>query len=132
MSLVVLIFGASGSGKSTLMDLLQQAGRQYSIHIKGTDRPARKYEGVEIQCVSQVSPDEYDYIYQTYGHRYGIQRKQIDEALKTNRHHFVICNDLPTIHAIKRDYGTAVRVIFHYFDAPRSALLMIQKSREIG
>jgi len=132
MSLVVLIFGASGSGKSTLMELLQQAGGQYSIHIKATDRQARKYDGVEIRCVPEVSSNEYDYVYQTYGHRYGIQRKQIDKALKTNRHHFIICNDVPTIRAIKRDYGSPVRVVFHYFDAPRSALLTIQKSREIS
>lgn len=132
MSLVVLIFGASGSGKSTLMELLQQAGGQYSIHIKATDRPARKYDGIEIRCFPEVSPNEYDYIYQTYGHRYGIQRKQIDQALEQNRHHFIICNDVPTIRAIKRDYGSSVRVVFHYFDAPRSALLTIQKSREIS
>lgn len=132
MSLVILVFGASGSGKSTLMELLQQAGGQYSIHIKGTDRAPRKYDGIEILCLPEVSPDKYDYVYQTYGHRYGIQRDQIDIAIKQNRHHFIVCNDVPTIRAIKRDYGPCVRVVFHYFDAPRSALIKIQNAREIS
>ena len=59
------------------MELLQQAGGQYSIHIKGTDRQARKYDGVEIRCISEVSFREYDYVYQTYGHRYGIQESKL-------------------------------------------------------
>src|ERR1017187_776160 len=132
MSLIVLVFGASGTGKSTLLQNLQEAGRQYSIHIKGTDRPPRKYDGVEIKCISEVKPDEYDYIYQTYGFRYGIQRSQVDEALRQNRHHFIICNDVNVIRAIKRDYAQNVRVVFHSFDAPEEALRQIQQSRGIG
>ena len=63
MSMVILLFGASGSGKSTLMEQLMLAGNRYSIHIKGTERPPRKYDGVEIKCVSEVTPEGYDYIY---------------------------------------------------------------------
>lgn len=131
MAYIVIIFGASGSGKSTLMSLLAEAGSQYSIHSKATDRPARKYDDVEIRCVSEVSPREYDYIYQTYGYRYGIQRTQIDAALARNQHHFIICNDIEVIHRIKRDYGDRAKIVFHYFDAPREALLEIQRSRGI-
>jgi ribose 1,5-bisphosphokinase PhnN len=131
MSYVVVVFGASGSGKSTLMSLLAESGSQYSIHAKGTDRPPRKYDDVEIRCVAEVTPREYDYIYQTYGYRYGIQRHQIDAALARDRHHFVICNDVDVIHRIKRDYGDRARVVFHYFDAPREALLDIQRKRGI-
>ena len=132
MAFVVLIYGASGSGKSTLMEQLIHAGRQYSIHIKGTDRAERNYDGIEIKCVAKVSDSEYDYIYETYGYRYGIQRSQIDEAMKANRHHFIICNDISVIRNIKRDYGRIVKVIFHHFDAPRQTLLQIQRSRNIS
>lgn len=130
--MVVLVFGASGSGKSTLMEQLMTAGSQYSVHIKGTDRSPREYDGVEIQCVKEVSPSEYDYIYQTYGYRYGIQRSQIEQAINQKRHHFIICNDISTIRAIKRDYEQCVRVVFHYFDAPYRALRSIQASRNIS
>src|SRR2546423_3516207 len=131
MSYVVIVFGASGSGKSTLMSLLAESGAQYNIHAKGTDRPPRKYDDVEIRCVSQVTPRDYDYIYQTYGYRYGIQKTQIDTALANNQHHFIICNDIDVIHRIRQDYGERARVVFHYFDAPREALLDIQRQRGI-
>lgn len=132
MSYIVMVFGASGSGKTTLMEQLMLGGGQYSIHIKATNRPARQYDDIEIQCVESVSPAEYDYIYSTYGYSYGIQRTQIESAVTHNRHHFIICNDISIIRAVKRDYGARVKVVFHYFDAPRTALLSIQQSRGIS
>jgi len=130
-SFVIVIFGASGSGKTTLMEQLLASGGQYSIHKKATDRPARMYDDVEIECVNDFNSQNYDYVYQTYGHRYGITRKQIDHALKQNQHHFIICNDISTIKSIKRDYSSAAKIVFHYFDAPQEVLLDIQKRREI-
>lgn len=132
MTYIVVVFGASGSGKTLLMEQLLGAGGQYSIHIKGTNRAPRQYDDVEICCVASVAPDQYDYIYETYGHRYGVQRAQIDAALRQNRHHFIICNDISVIRALRRDYGSAVKVIFHYFDAPRAELLKIQRARSIN
>jgi GTPase SAR1 family protein len=87
MSYIVMVFGASGSGKTTLMEQLMLGGGQYSIHIKATNRPARQYDDIEIQCVESVSPAEYDYIYSTYGYSYGIQR--------TTSVRFICC--LPTV-----------------------------------
>ena len=112
---IIIIFGASGSGKSTLLEQLINSGGQYSIHMKGTDRKPRQCDGVEIICDDKFGPEQYDYIYQTYGHRYGIQRSQIDNSINKNHHHFIICNDISTIKSIKRDYGQITKVIFHYF-----------------
>ena len=131
MSYLVILFGASGSGKSTLVELLGVAGAQYSIHMKGSDRPLHDYDGIEIRSVPEVSRDQYEYIYQTYGHRYGIQKAQIEEALTQGSHHFVICNDIEVARDLKRDFPDQSRLVFHYFDAPRSALLAIQKRRNI-
>lgn len=131
-SYTVIIFGASGSGKSTLLSYLLDAGRQYSIHIKGTSRKARQYDGVEIQCKSEILRSEYDYIYQTYGYLYGIQKSQIEKAIALGQHHFIICNDISTIQSLKRDYGQSVRVVFFTFDAPRETLKEIQFSRNIS
>lgn len=132
MPYVLLIFGASGSGKSTLMEELGRVPGRFSIHKKGTDRKPRIYDGVEIEYVPTVAKDRYDYIYETYGYRYGIQRSQIDVALRERRHHFIICNDITVIKDIKTDYGDVVRVLFHHFDAPRQALLELQKLRGIS
>lgn len=132
MPYIVVIFGASGSGKSTLLEYLLRAGKQYAIHMKGTSRAARQYDGVEIQCKNEINRAEYDYIYQTYGCSYGIQKSQIDKAIKQNQHHFIICNDISTIQSLKRDYGKYLKVIFYTFDAPREALKQIQTSRGIS
>jgi len=130
--LIFLIFGASGSGKSTLVAELKNMKPSVTIHTKGTDREDRQYDGNEILCRKDISPDEYNYIYSQYGNRYGIQRKQIDNALRQGNHHIIICNDVDTIDAIKSDYTGLVRVIFLLYDAPREIILAIQKSRRIS
>lgn len=130
-SYVIVIFGASGSGKTTLMRLLQDSEDKYSVHFKTSDRPKRKYDDLELISDQSFNPQDFDYVYQAYGHRYGIQRSQIDESIQNNRHHFIICNDVSTIQALKRDYGKRIKTVFFYFDAPEEALLEIQKSRGI-
>jgi guanylate kinase len=114
------------------MEYLTRTSRDYSIHIKGTDRAKRIYDGIEIKYVDQVTSAEYDYIYETYGYRYGIQRAQIDAAIIARKDHFIICNDIAVIRQVKRDYGSSVKVIFHHFDAPREALKRIQQARNIS
>lgn len=130
-SLVIVIFGPSGSGKSTLMELLMRSGKQYSLHFKGSDRPPRQFDGIEIRCVDRIESTEYDYIYQSYSFHYGIQRSQIDAAIAENHHHFIICNNLEVIRALKHDYPDRVRVVFLDFDAPSEALHAIQEARKI-
>jgi guanylate kinase len=130
-SFIFIVFGASGSGKSTLIEEIEEFEPAVSIHVKGTDRGTRQYDADEILCKSRIGPKEYDYIYSQYGHKYGVQRKQIDKALKNGKHHFIICNDISTIEAIKRDYPGKVRVVFLRFDAPREAILAIQKAKGI-
>lgn len=130
--LIFLIFGASGSGKSTLFHELETMEPWVTIHSKGTDRKRRQYDGKELICKDDITLDEYDYIYRQYGHKYGIQKRQIDAALQQGKHHFIICNDIETIQDIKRDYGEHVRVIFLLFDAPKDTILAIQKTRQIS
>jgi len=112
--------------------MMANAGGQYSVHAKKTDRPSRQYDDYEITCVSDFNPDHYDYVYQTYGHRYGISADQIRNALKKQQHHFIICNDISTIRALKRDFGAVVKVVFHYFDAPITEIRRIQEDRNIS
>lgn len=131
MPSVIVVFGASGSGKSTLMEQLAAAGTQYSIHIKHTSRPRRQYDGIEIRSTEKFIEASFDYVYHTYGYQYGLQRNQIDEALAAGRYHFVICNDIAVIRALRRDYGARVRVMFFSSDAPRAMLEQIQRERGI-
>lgn len=130
MAFVVVLFGASGSGKSTLMSQVVDAGHGFRVHMKQTSRPSRAYDGVEITCVSELSETQGDYVYQTYGHRYRIERAQIEESIARNEHHFVICNDIETIERIREDFDPFVRVVFLHFDAPEAELQKIQQLRE--
>ena len=129
--IIIVIFGASGSGKTTLVEQMASAGNQYSIHKKSTDRPPRKYDDYEIEYDRNFKADKFEYVYQTYGHRYGISLDQINEALGLGHFHFIICNDISTIKALKRDFGTQAKVVFHYFDAPIEHIHEIQRTRQI-
>ena len=131
-SFVIVIFGASGSGKTSLMEMLIDSGGQYAVHEKSSDRPPRQYDDVELRCVTNFDVNDYDYVYETYGFRYGIQRVQIDKALEEKRHHLIICNDISTIKELKRDYVEVAKTIFMFFDAPNDVLLDIQRKRKIS
>ena len=129
---IIIIFGASGTGKTTLIKELDLSGKYYSVHIKETDRQRREYDDHEIKCIENFDPKNYDYVYQTYGHRYGISKNQINDALEKGTRHLIICNDISTIKKIKKDFEIYVKVIFYYFDAPEIELINIQKTRQIG
>lgn len=62
-----------------------------------------------------IPKDEYEYFYSQYGHEYAIDKQQLEDAIKSGYHHFVICNDIPTIEKIKADFKFNVKVIYHYF-----------------
>jgi len=131
--MIYLIFGASGSGKTTLVNALKSHFENVDIHQKATTRELRRYDDDEIISISSGLPKEkYDYIYSLYGYEYGIEKAQIDKSLATNRHHFIICNDIETIEKIKNDYFGKVTVLFLRFDAPEEVLKQIQKTRKIS
>ena len=128
---IVLLFGASGSGKSTLFSELE-AMSAFDIHKKGSTRPERQYDGHEITHVDEnVLRSQYNYIYQRYGHFYGLQKCQFDTAIRDEKIHLAICNDISVIEKIKSDYQKFVTVIYLLYDAPRKVIEDIQREREI-
>lgn len=134
--MIFIIYGASGTGKTTLLNCVYNMYGQYSIHKKGTTRQKRQYDDIEIESFSEGLPlDRFGngkgYMYSNYGYVYGIEKAQIDFALKKEIPHFVICNDIDTIKKLKADYPNLVRVVFFRFDAPRERILEIQRLRKI-
>lgn len=130
--MIYIIFGASGSGKTTLLEVIKKKYSNTSMHIKGTTRARRDYDDEELMCYGKSLPEgKYDYLYSSYGYEYGIERKQIEEAIKRKENHFIICNDLYVIGKIKKDFPVKVIVIYLRFDAPRSIIEQIQKTRNI-
>lgn len=134
--MLYIIYGASGSGKTTLLTCVLRKYGESAVHRKGTTRNMRQYDDFEIESFPDGLPKEryappFGYVYSSYGYEYGIEKKQIDEALERKVPHFVICNDIETIRQIKMDYKAAVRVIYFQFDAPRERILEIQRLRNI-
>lgn len=134
--MIYIIFGASGSGKTTLMNSVFLEFGEKSINKKGTTRNIRTYDDIEIESYPQGLPKEKfggdkAYIYSQYGYEYGIEKKQLDDAILGNYPHFVICNDIETIKQLRNDYKNKIVVIYLKFDVPAETLLSIQKSRGI-
>lgn len=134
--MIYVIFGASGSGKTTLMNSVYNELGEKAVNIKGTTRSRRIYDDIEIVSYPNGLPMEKfggdnGYIYTQYGYEYGIEKKQIIEAIEGNYPHFVICNDMTTITKIRNDFQGNVFVIYLYFDAPKEQILEIQKRRGI-
>ncbi|MDE6200304.1 MAG: nucleoside 2-deoxyribosyltransferase [Clostridiales bacterium] len=147
---IYILYGASGCGKTTIVDILSNNNadsafkKWVSIHSKGTTRHQRFYDGIELVCGLSEKDIKEDYIGETeitanenfsYGEKgyvyyqyktalgkiaYGIQKKQINEALNQGKRHLIICNNLDVIKQIKEDYSTscAVKVLFLKFTAP--------------
>lgn len=129
---IVLIFGASGSGKSTLLTELRNTSDMFSIHKKGSTRPKRQYDGEEIVSVDENEIKKYEYSYNRYGYIYGIEKAQIENAVKKNKIHVIICNDVDLIEKIKLDFPGLVNVVYLLFDAPMKVIEEIQKTRNIS
>lgn len=130
--MIYIIFGASGSGKTTLLLAIREHLGNQAINIKATTREMRSYDDFEVVSFPDGIPkDQYEYFYTSYGHEYAIDKDQLDDAVKNGYHHFVICNDIPTIEKIKADFRFNVKVIYLDFDAPEETIREIQKRRGI-
>lgn len=132
IKVIYIIFGASGSGKTTLLISVKAHLGERSINRKATTRNIRSYDDMEVISYPDGIPkDEYEYFYSQYGHEYAIDKQQLEDAIKGGYHHFVICNDIPTIEKIKADFKFNVKVIYLEFDAPEESIREIQKRRAI-
>jgi guanylate kinase len=127
-ALIIIIFGASGSGKSTLLKELRKISNHISINQKATTRPPKKDDSDEIKCVNVVDDETYPYIYKIYGYEYGINKKQIEDAINKDQDHLIICNDIPIIRKIKGDYGERVKAIYISCDAQLEYIEQMLKS----
>jgi len=91
--LLVVISGPSGVGKDALLDVLRSRGRPYHFAITATTRPRR---GVEIDSRDYyfLTPDRFEELAGSgellenalvYGHRYGVPKAPVREALAGGR-----------------------------------------------
>jgi guanylate kinase len=91
--MLVVISGPSGVGKDALLDVLRSRGRPYHFAITATTRPRR---GVEMDSRDYyfLTPDRFEELAASgellehalvYGHRYGVPKASVREALASGR-----------------------------------------------
>ena len=91
--LLVVITGPSGVGKDSLLARLKALGRPYHFAVTATTRPPRpeETEGVDYYFLSDERYDEMlangEFLENAtvYGHRYGVPRTPIRDALAAGR-----------------------------------------------
>lgn len=135
--MIYVVYGASGSGKTTLLQSIYNEFGERAINRKGSTRKKRTYDCFdEIESFPEGLPQDrfYNgngYVYSQYGYEYGIEKQQLELAIKGNYPHFVICNDLEVIKQLREDFSGKIVVIYLDFDASEKDIAQIQKSRGI-
>jgi guanylate kinase len=121
--LLVVISGPSGVGKDALLDVLRSRGRPYHFAITATTRPRRGAEK-DSRDYYFVSPDRFEEMAATgellehaivYGHRYGVPKGPIRQALADGRD-VLMRTDVQGVATIKSAIPQAVTI----FLAPAS------------
>ena len=121
--LLVVISGPSGVGKDALLDVIKARGRPYHFAITATTRPPRgdEIDGHEYYF---LTPDRFEQMAAAgellenavvYGHRYGVPRAPLREALASGRD-VLMRTDVQGVATIKGAIPQAVTI----FLAPAS------------
>lgn len=91
--ILVVLTGPSGAGKDSLLARLRALGRPYHFAVTATTRPPRAAERDGVDYIF-VSPSEFEAMLArgellenalVYGHRYGVPRPPIREALERGK-----------------------------------------------
>lgn len=130
MKNLFLIDGAAGTGKTDMLDYVREkysARNQVAVIRKYTTREHRTEEikrslSLDLEFISarrfaelKRKPDFYSYGYG--GGLYGFRRSEIDKALQTHQHVFILVRDLATIQQLVADYPNICTIpVFIYTD----------------
>ena len=115
--LLIVLSGPSGAGKDAVLKRMQELGHQMHYTITATTRPMRPAErdGQDYIFLSSerfdrmVSQDGFLEWAQVYGNRYGVPKKQVQEALK-QRKDTMIKADVQGAATIRRQAPDAVLI----------------------
>ena len=115
--LLIVLSGPSGAGKDAVLTRMQELGHQMHYTITATTRPMRPAErdGQDYIFLSSerfdrmVSQDGFLEWAQVYGNRYGVPKKQVQDALK-QRKDTIIKADVQGAATIRRQAPDAILI----------------------
>ena len=115
--LLIVLSGPSGAGKDAVLTRMRELGHQLHYTVTATTRAQRPLErdGVDyIFLTSQrfdrmVSQDGFLEWAQVYGHRYGVPKKQVRDALRAGKD-TVIKTDVQGAATIRRQTPDALLI----------------------
>ncbi len=136
--LLAILTGPSGAGKDSLLAHLKALGRPYHFAVTATTRPKRRGEEAEAgyQFLRRLSPAEFEAMLArgellenavVYGHRYGVPKTPIREALAQGKD-VLLRTDVQGARYIKSIIPAAVTI----FVAPPSLEEMERRLRSRG
>ncbi|MBN1487119.1 MAG: hypothetical protein JW981_05710 [Anaerolineae bacterium] len=131
MSRVITFTGPSGSGKSTAIQHileLSQADVTFKplLVAKYTTRHGRLDDRGEVMCVDSI-PGECDVIYEHCEKLYGLELRNLSDAIALGKTPLVILNDVRTLEYVQRSLKGLVKSIFIFREEPS-----LQKYRQLA
>jgi guanylate kinase len=137
MKNIFLIDGASGVGKSDLLRWVNDNHAHKSAYVeKTTTREKRPYEAndpdilLDLKFVSEseFAQDSFDYMYTYGGSHYGLNKKDILDAIRINDNVFIVVRSTTIIQRICSDFSFMTVVpIFVYTDGAQLTKRLKQK-----
>lgn len=111
MSKLVIINGASGAGKTYLLEQISQMDHDLVAIKKYTTRCPRGNENPKTACDLHFYSDEskiksMEFSYEFKNEWYGIDKAEIENALRKGKYPSVIIRDYPTLIKLRETYGT--------------------------
>jgi guanylate kinase len=115
--LLIILSGPSGAGKDAVLARMRELGHQLHYTVTATTRPQRSLErdGEDYIFLTSerfdrmVSEDGFLEWAQVYGHRYGVPKKQVQDALRAGKD-TVIKTDVQGAATIRRQAPDALLI----------------------
>lgn len=138
INFIITLTGPSGCGKSyvinRIMELNEKIQDFFPVRVsKYVTRPLRsneikeQLEGKEIDVISvDHIPDTCEIKYQTYGKKYGLELKTLEEHLRNGKSPIVIINDVRVVEELKKEFPERVLALFLFREIPRQETFVNQ------
>lgn len=131
--MIYVLFGHPASGKTTLLNKLKSL-YPIDINVKATNRLFRDDDDDVLSFESAadfLNDDTYSPFVYSHGYAdrkgnkiyYGVNKKQIDDSLRNNRAHWLICSSINMYTAMLDEYFPYILLICLHTDFPKKQIV---------